>query len=248
VLYRGDTSAHLGLVSSAYKIVQPKEVIEFFRDLVDTAGWKLETAGSLKGGSKVWAQAAIGDPESVIGKDLIRPYVLLATSMDGSMCTIASNLTTRVVCSNTLRIACAEHLGNVVKIPHRSVFNPVIVKAQLGAMPTEFAKFMHASREFARREISKEQASSLTFEALGETPSEDPSSGYQKIMRLFDGGQKGADLAGVQGTAWGYLNAVTEYVDHHIRARSSDSRTDSAWFGKGAQIKQYALAQVTTLI
>ena len=44
---------------------------------------------------------------------------------------------------------------------------------------------------------------------------------------------KGAELASSQGTAWGLLNAVTQYVDHERRARSQDSRMDSAWFGQG---------------
>jgi hypothetical protein len=39
------------------------------------------------------------------------------------------------------------------------------------------------------------------------------------------------------------LNAVTEYVDHQRRARSTDHRLDSAWFGQGATLKQKALDQ-----
>ena len=37
------------------------------------------------------------------------------------------------------------------------------------------------------------------------------------------------------------INAVTEYVDHERRARSTEYRMDSAWFGQGAVIKQRAL-------
>ena len=41
---------------------------------------------------------------------------------------------------------------------------------------------------------------------------------------------------------------VTEFVDHERRARSTDNRLDSAWFGKGAQIKQRALEQTSLLV
>ena len=37
------------------RIVQPKEVLEFYRELVKEYGYTLETAGALDGGRKVWA-------------------------------------------------------------------------------------------------------------------------------------------------------------------------------------------------
>jgi hypothetical protein len=65
---------------------------------------------------------------------------------------------------------------------------------------------------------------------------------------LFAGAGKGADLAAADGTAWGLLNAVTQYVDHERRARSQDYRLDSAWFGNGAAIKGKALERALKLI
>ena len=51
-----------------------------------------------------------------------------------------------------------------------------------------------------------------------------------------------------QGTAWGLLCSITEYVDHERRARSQDNRLDSAWFGQGAAIKQRALEYALQLV
>lgn len=56
-LYRSDTGAPLGIVSGLFKPVQPAEVIEFYRDLTEAAGFQLETAGVLKGGAMYWALA-----------------------------------------------------------------------------------------------------------------------------------------------------------------------------------------------
>ncbi|WP_425317852.1 DUF932 domain-containing protein [Pseudomonas nitroreducens] len=63
----------------------------------------------------------------------------------------------------------------------------------------------------------------------------------RKVHELYEGAGRGSHLEAAKGTAWGLLNAVTEYVDHERRARSNEYRTDSAWFGQGAAIKQKAL-------
>ena len=55
VLYRSDTNEPLSVVSKRYKVVQPHDVLEFYRDLVSAGGFELETAGVLKGGKKLWA-------------------------------------------------------------------------------------------------------------------------------------------------------------------------------------------------
>ena len=45
-------------------------------------------------------------------------------------------------------------------------------------------------------------------------------------------------------TAWGLLNAVTEYVDHHKRARNQGNRLDNAWFGEAANLKDTVFKSV----
>lgn len=52
VLFRSDTKAPLSVVSQRYHTVQPREVLEFYRDLTEVSGYELETAGVLKGGRK----------------------------------------------------------------------------------------------------------------------------------------------------------------------------------------------------
>ena len=60
VLYRSDTLTPLSVVSQRYNVVQPHEVLHFYQDLVEAGGFELETAGSLKGGRKLWALARTG--------------------------------------------------------------------------------------------------------------------------------------------------------------------------------------------
>ena len=96
VLYRSDFHQPPAIVSRHYKPVQPAEVLEFFRDLVsEIGGFKLETAGALQGGKKVWALAP-APKAAVIGKnDVVARYLLLATSYDLSMPTTVQQTSIR---------------------------------------------------------------------------------------------------------------------------------------------------------
>jgi hypothetical protein len=47
----------LSVVSQRYNVVQPREILEFYRDFTEVSGFELETAGVLKGGKKIWALA-----------------------------------------------------------------------------------------------------------------------------------------------------------------------------------------------
>lgn len=243
VLWRSDTKAALGIVSDGYKVVQPSEQVEFFRELVEMAGFKIETLGTLQGGKKAWVMATMGDAQNIIGSDLIRPYMMVATSFDGSTATTVSNVATRAVCANTIRIALSEKGNRSVKVSHKSVFNADEVKKKLGALPSEFTRFIHQSRELARMQISPSEAEAMTRTLLEEPLDQDDakeSHGLRTILNLFNGGQKGYDLPGVRNTAWGWLNAVTEYADHHARARSDENRIVSAQFGPGGDLKDTA--------
>ena len=131
VLYRSDTKAALSAVSSRYQVVQPKEVLEFYRDLTEVSGYELETAGVLTAGRKFWALARTGKSSTLKGNDVVNGYLLLATSCDGTLATTATPTTIRVVCNNTLSIALSG-TSSAIKVPHSTSFNAQAVKKQLG--------------------------------------------------------------------------------------------------------------------
>ena len=85
VLYRSDTQAPLAVVSKRFQVVQPGEILEFYRDLTEIGGFELETAGVLAEGRKVWALARTGQSAVLKGKDQVDGYLLLATACDGTL-------------------------------------------------------------------------------------------------------------------------------------------------------------------
>ena len=254
VLYRSDTKTPLSVVSNRYQVVQPREVLEFYRDLTEISGYELETAGVLKGGRKFWALARTGQETALKGNDQVNGYLLLATSCDGTMATSATPTTVRVVCNNTLTIS-LNGATRAIKVPHNTRFDSQAVKKQLGIALSQWDEFMDRMHALAERKVQWNEAMSFFMEVLWGTSAHDPipnvlpnKRAMEKIQSLYEGKGRGSDMASARGTAWGLLNAVTEYVVHERRARSSEYRMDSAWFGQGAVIKQKALDAALQLV
>ncbi len=245
VLVRDTDSRPFSVVSGRYNPVQPKEILEFFRDLIDTHGMTIETAGSLKDGKRIWALAKTGDAHKVLGSDLVNSYLLIATSYDLTFSTLAQFTSVRVVCNNTLQQSLNDYISRV-SIPHFKDFNADQVHESLGLGRAQWGAFSQALDAIAKIKLSVSDAGLIIANAL-KIPQdvEAPSPNRQHvmpIMRLFNGDAIGSDVVGQTG--WGLVNAVTEYVDHRKRARNQGNRLDNAWFGEAANLKDTVFKSV----
>ena len=281
VLYRSDTHAPLSVVSQRYQEVQPKEILEFYRDLTEQSGFELETAGVLKGGRKFWALARTGQSAALKSKDVSNGYILLATACDGTLATTAQFTSIRVVCNNTLAIALRgqNSSAGVVKVPHSTKFDAEKIKQQLGISVRAWDEHMYEMKQLSQRKVTQQEAAAyfdavfnntnlsiaeqddsiIQFYRNVATPKQINSSradnktepngrAMSKVMTMFNGHGRGAELASAKDTAYGLLCSITEFADHERRAISTDHRMDSAWFGAGANLKQRGLEQALRMV
>jgi phage/plasmid-like protein (TIGR03299 family) len=283
VLYRSDTHAPLSVVSQRYQEVQPKQILEFYRDLTEQSGFELETAGVLKGGKKFWALAKTGQTSALKGKDVSNGYILLATACDGTLATTAQFTSIRVVCNNTLAIALKgqNSSAGVVKVPHSTKFDAEKIKQQLGISVRAWEDHMYEMKQLSQRKVTQTEAAAyfdavfnntslsmpeqedgiiqfyrnVAMQAQSNNPAtkadnktEPNGRAMSKVMTMFNGQGRGAELSSVKDTAYGLLCSITEFADHERRAMSQDHRLDSAWFGAGAGLKQRGLEQALAMI
>ena len=250
-LYRSDTGAPLSVMSSNYRITQPRAVMEFFRDLCDVGGFRMETAGMLRGGSNYWALARADDSFDVGGGDVVLPYLLLATSCDGSLSNVAQFTTTRVVCNNTLSIAVGNKSGQI-RVPHSTEFNPTRFKTDLGLVGGAWDSFKTNATTLSKRKVSKEEATRYFLDVFYGTDAdsvdvETKRPMIEMVTKIYLDGI-GQRTKTATGTAWGLLNAVTRFADHERKAASRDTRLQSAWFGAGARLKRDALDTALAMV
>ena len=255
VLVRSDNHGALSVVSGDYEIMQPREVLEFYRELTNLYGYILETAGALDGGRKVWALARTGETGSAdkAGQDKLAAYVLLATSCDKTLATTAAFTSVRVVCQNTLFFATEDIKSGRrphVKVPHNFRFDAGRVKEELGLIDRAWGGFMEKVRNMTCFQMKTEAASSFFEDLLLKKNVKALSSTGQRehntLMGLFVSGL-GQDLASAKETLWGAVNAVTYYADH-VRSGSAGDRLNSAWFGAGNALKEKAWLKASALV
>ena len=207
VLYRSDTKAALSVVGGRYQVVQPREVLEFYRDLTEISGFELETAGVLKAGRKFWALAKTGKETVLKGNDVVKGYLLLATSCDGTLATTATPTTIRVVCNNTLAVA-LNGATSAIKVPHSTSFDAQAVKRQLGVAVSQWDSFMYRMKTLSECKVKSHEAMNYFLKVLCHNDALTESAAgltneraLKKVLSLYDGNGRGAELTAAKGSA-----------------------------------------------
>lgn len=255
MLYRSDNHKPLAVMSQLYNIVQPGEVLEFFRDLCEHLGFTIETAGTMFDGKRYWALANIGPEVKVLDpKDTVRGRLLVTTSCDGTTATIGKFVMERVVCANTMAVALNERGGTVIRVRHARKFDADQVKSDLGfdlkelgpKMQDKFTDQMKEIRKLAKARMTDADVVKATLEAFAPGAWEFPvekvmrtlhTKEVRKVATLAIGNDPnyaliGSDMDGMKGTAWRYVNAMTQYGDWDNGSRSPDRRLERAWLGR----------------
>lgn len=243
-LYRSDTREPLGIVGKDYQTVQPAQVIDFYDDLCSKHGFTMETAGTLKNGKIVWALANAGAQGSIAADDVVKAYLLLSTSYDGTRATTAKFTTVRVVCNNTLTMADNENQSRQVTVSHAQTFDAAKSKQILG-VGEHFETWLAGMRNLSQRDVSERETVDFFSQVyLGKSyasiTDEDEMKRAERVfgrLSVILAKAPGQQMAFAQGTAWGLLNAVTYDMDHVARERTPGNRLFSAWFGAGENTK-----------
>lgn len=252
VLYWSDNRTPLSVVSKRFQVVQPGQILEFYRDLTASSGFELETAGVLREGRKFWALARTGQSTTLRG-----------AGQGGWLPAVGHGLRWHAGDHGAVHFGPGglqqhpvDRLGQCHRGDqgaHRSQFGPDVVKRQLGITVSSWDGFVARMKALVERPVDPDSVEGLLSRVLTYTGPDSKATvineqAMANVRSLYEGGGRGALMAFSRGTAWGLLNSVTEFVDHHRRARSDDHRRDAAWFGPGAQIKQRAWDEVMKLV
>ena len=232
-LQREDTGEVFTIVSNKYEILQNEEAFDIFRPLVDDGSIALETAGSLQNGRKVWVLGRImaTDEREVKDGDIVRPYVLLSNSHDGTQAVRMGFTPVRVVCNNTLSMAITDDRSQLVRVYHRGGLQTNLEELR-GTLNLGVARFEASAEQYAKLARARINQDDLTGYIRVVLETEDETPRERAIMDvLLNGRGLGVREQDVV-TYWDAYNAINEWMLWR-RGQSADNRLASAWFGDG---------------
>lgn len=228
-VYR-DTNDVLGVVGERYKVLQNEELFDFGDAMLDFGG-RWETAGSIKGGRVVFGSLAV-ERETVIDPtgvaDVVKNYLLITTSHDGSLAVQAANTPVRVVCANTLNMA-LRGVKQSFKIRHTETVTGKVQAAReaLNLNNAYMDAFDKEVQALYAAEITKAQFDTIVS-TLYPRPEKDAKGSVKKWENKVDliesiYGSNTTNM--IAGTAWGALNALTERLDWFRTARGGNNES-----------------------
>jgi phage/plasmid-like protein (TIGR03299 family) len=205
----------LGVVGQNYKIIQNREAF-MWTDSLMGEGAKYETAGSLRGGSRIWLCAKLPQPIEVVG-DKVDMFLLFSNSHDGSSSIRVAVTPIRVVCQNTLTYA-LKGARRTWGIRHTSGAKDRLDQAaQALKMTYQFGDTMRIDGEklVAKRLTLEEYLDRLIPLSKPDERVTDRMVTNTKFLRdqLFDMSNLW-DLVPFRDTAWGALQTVANFVSH----------------------------------
>jgi phage/plasmid-like protein (TIGR03299 family) len=244
----------LGIVGPRWTPLQNKHAFEVFEPMVDSGDLILHTAGSLRGGERVWVLCQLGlDHTEIVPGDEIAKFALLSNGHDGKLAVHFGFTPIRVVCANTEALARDCTASKMIRVRHHRFVKNNVEKLRdvMNLANQEFETTAEEYRFLASRSINTEDLNKYVRIVLGvhDKPVDDLSTRSKNIIttieELFETG-KGNDLPGVAGTYWAAYNAVTEYLNYS-KGRTTANRMDSLWFGQNGNMSQRALESAVIL-
>lgn len=218
----------LSIVGERYKVLQNEELFAFGDNLLDGGRW--EVAGSLKQGRIVFGALALEretvlDPSGV--SDVIKNYLAISTSHDGSSAVQAAVTPIRLTCMNTHNAVFRKGAKQSFKLRHTQSLEGRVAVAReaLGLANTYIDEFEKMAREMIEAEITKSQFDKIISLAYP-MPDKEKKGALKKWENKIDQLQEiyvGDTNLMIAGTAWGAYNALTERLDWFRTARGGNA-------------------------
>jgi phage/plasmid-like protein (TIGR03299 family) len=254
---RSDTGEFFGAVGEDFVTVSNKTLTEVAEAVEGIAAGevRVETAGSLKGGRKVWMLLRLNEPLTVKGdpNGTTIPYFALQNGHDGSGSFRGQALFTRIICDNTAQAADLEARkhGTEFTFRHTSGITNRIeeAKAAIAGWRQSIEQWNVLTEQMMDIAITPAQAVAFRDQFIPmpvstSTVSPRVINNIENARTEFDAIMGGITMADISGTAYGLVQAAIEFQQHvrGVRAAGDLAKAESRF--KRAYLDRDALTTV----
>ncbi|MEU6155302.1 DUF932 domain-containing protein [Actinosynnema sp. NPDC047251] len=244
---RTGRTRYLSSVGKGYGVTQNEDQAAVLDTLVAESGAPgLAHVGWMDDGRRTFATMKLPETMRIGGIDRVELYLAVFDSHDGSAAFRVCAVPFRVACANQLGLAVASAVSSVeIRHTSRSRIDVAEIRAKLGLIH----RYADAFDATANRLLATDLTTSR-FREIVETvwPVDDRTAPPRAranadrrrntLLRLWT---DAPTQAGIRGTNWAGLQAVTEYLDHFAPAASPTVRAHRALTsGTVARRKQHA--------
>ena len=212
----------LGVVTDRYQVVQNRDAFDF-TDAMIGEGCKYETAGSLFGGKKIFLLAKT-DTVKILD-DEIDPYMCFTNNHDGFGSIRCCLTPIRVVCNNTLNLALSgakriwstNHVGDLsMKIEE--------AKYTLGMANKYMEELAKEADVLAHTKLGEDEVAKILNELfpVATEDSDRRKKNIEEVKNQFYVCMFAPDILKFKGTAWGAINAMSDFATHTTPKRLTE--------------------------
>ena len=217
---KSETREPIGLVSDRYEIYQNADAFKFLEEIPDI---QFVRAGETYNGM-VYIIGKL--PTLKVLDDEFTPYVIFQTSHNGWFSLRATICPLRIVCQNQFAMS-FKNMTNTISIQHSKRLEGRIMEAQQLLKDTAIYMqgFTNTAEELALLKITdadRSKGCDAFFESAKAITERQKSSFEEKKSR-FNLCYNDNDNGNFRGTAWGLVNALTDYETHKERKQTPHS-------------------------
>ena len=243
-IVRADTEQPLGLVGSKYVPFQNRQAFSFVDALIDeTDGAHYAAVFSQRSSRVVGLVVELPTSVKVGGEDSVRFDLLFRTSHDGSKAISAYISAINQRCTNQEAVI-LKNATHKWSVRHISSAEGRLAEAREAlTMTTQYAKeFESVANQLAESELALQELRNILTDSLPDRPK--TIEIVDEVSRLFE--ESDTIHPKFRGTAWGGLQAVTEYFDWGRNIRSRESWLYASLDGMNAQVRNRVTRQLLT--
>ena len=219
----------LGIVGDRYKVVQNTDAFNFTDDLIG-GDVRYETAGSLREGRQIWLLAKM--PERKVVGDAVEPYLCFTNAHDGSSGVKVCMTPIRVVCNNTLNLA-LNSAKRIWSMRHTENIRERLNEARDCLFRAdEYMKNRAAYADCAaKKRLQDAEIKAILDELFPVTDksSDREKANAQKCRDEFMICYFAPDIRQFRGTAWGAINAASDFVTHSMPHKNTKNYAANNW-------------------